>query len=71
MRYMVSRFLKDVDELRYRVYTSDMLRITAMGMRAQSVPRYVELLDYKPQETRSGEEIAADVIARCGLKVKN
>ena len=70
MRYMVARFLEELDELKYRIYTSDMLRTMAMGMRIQSVPRYVELLDYKPQETRSGEEIAADVIQRCGLRLK-
>jgi hypothetical protein len=41
-----------------------------MGQRYQSVQRYAELIDHAPKDTRSGEEIAADVISRCGLKVK-
>ena len=70
MKYMVARFLQERDELQYRVYTTDMLRAVAMGMKYQSVQRFEELLDHKPRDTRSGEEIAADVISRCGLKVK-
>jgi hypothetical protein len=70
VKYMVARFLQDYEDLSYRIYTTDMLRITAMGQRIQSVQRYAELIDHAPKDTRSGEEIAADVISRCGLKVK-
>ena len=70
MRYMVARFLQETEDLSYRIYTTDMLRIMAMGQRIQSVQRYAEVIDYAPKDTRSGEEIAADVITRCGLKVK-
>ena len=70
MRYMVARFLQEREELQYRVYTTDMLRTAAMGMKYQSVQRFEELLDHKPRDTRSGEEIVADVVAQCGLKVK-
>ena len=31
--------------------------------------RYADLIDDKPKDTRSGEEIAADVIKKAGLKV--
>ena len=70
MRYMVARFLQETEDLSYRIYTTDMLRVVAMGQRIQSVQRYAELIDHAPKDTRSGEEIAADVIQRCGLKVK-
>ena len=70
MEYIVARFIQEREDLSYRIYTTDMLRTMAMGMKYQSVQRYADLIDHAPQETRSGEEIAADVIARCGLKVK-
>ncbi|NCC04655.1 MAG: hypothetical protein EOM37_11585 [Proteobacteria bacterium] len=70
MKYMVARFFQDYEDLSYRIYTTDMLRITAMGQRIQSVQRYAELIDHAPKDTRSGEEIVADVVQRCGLKVK-
>ena len=69
MKYMVARFLQDYEDLSYRIYTTDMLRTMAMGMKYQSVQRYAELIDHAPKDERSGEEIAADVISRCGLKV--
>ncbi|NCC84024.1 MAG: hypothetical protein EOM03_07845 [Clostridia bacterium] len=70
MKYMVARFLQEADQLAYQVYTTDMLRVIAMGAKIQSAKRYAELINHAPKDTRSGEEIAADVIARCGLKVK-
>ena len=70
MRYMVARFLQETEDLSYRIYTTDMLRVVAMGQRVQSVQRFAELIDHAPKDTRSGDEIAADVIQRCGLKVK-
>jgi hypothetical protein len=70
VKCMVARFLQDYEDLSYRIYTTDVLRTVAMGMKYQSVQRYAELIDHAPKDERSGEEIAADVISRCGLKVK-
>ena len=70
MKYMVARFLQETEDLSYRIYTTDMLRVVAMGQRVQSVQRFAELIDHAPKDQRSGDEIAADVISRCGLKVK-
>ena len=70
MKYMVARFLQETEDLSCRIYTTDMLRVVAMGQRIQSVQRFAELIDHAPKDTRSGDEIAADVIQRCGLKVK-
>ena len=71
MTYMVVRFLQETEDLSYRIYTTDMLRVVAMGQRVQSVQRFAELIDHAPKDQRSGDEIAADVIQRCGLKVKS
>jgi hypothetical protein len=70
VKYMVARFFQDYEDLSYRIYTTDMLRVVAMGQRVQSVQRFAELIDHAPKDQRSGDEIAADVIQRCGLKVK-
>ena len=80
---MVARFYQDFEEMAYRVYTTDTLQLIAKNtgmtvgttsngrVNGQSLQkRYAELLDHKPPEVRTGEEIAADVIARCGLRVK-
>lgn len=72
--YVVARFLKETEDDIYRIYTSDALRVLAMngGFRGATYPtqRYAEMIHLKPSDTRSGEEIAADVIMQCGLKVK-
>lgn len=70
MKYMVARFLQDYEDLAYRVYTTDALRMIAQGSHSYPQKRYADLIDHAPKDTRSGEEIAADVISRCGLKVK-
>ena len=67
---MVARFFEDIKDTSYRIYTTDMLRTMAMGMKYQSVQRYAELIDHAPKDERSGDEIVADVVHRCGLKVK-
>ena len=46
----------------FRVYVTDALRIIGSLDR-----RYADIIDEKPKETRTAEEIAADVIARAGL----
>ena len=77
MKYMVARFLKEQEDYAYRVYTTDTLQIIAQntarlsrdGKGTYPSKRWVDLIDQKPVEKRSGDEIAADVINRCGLKV--
>lgn len=77
MKYMVARFLQEQEELSYRAYTTDALQLIAEnsarlsrdGKGRYPAKRWAELIDQKPAETRSGDEIAADVIKRCGLKV--
>jgi len=58
------------DVLRYRVYMSDVLRCIANGMyKGDPVKkRYYEILHPEPVDNRTGEEIAADIVKRIGLK---
>lgn len=69
---MVARLVTDLEELKYRVYTTDTLQLIAKAQQGGQYlsKRYAELIDDKPQDTRTGDEIAADVIQRCGLVVK-
>lgn len=69
---MVARLMADLEELKYRVYTTDTLQLIAKAQQGGQYlsKRYAELIDDKPQDNRSGDEIVADVIARCGLVVK-
>lgn len=70
---MVARLLQDVEELKYRVYTTDTLRLIAKAQQGGQYisKRYAEMIKEKPKEARSGDEMVADVIARCGLVVKS
>jgi hypothetical protein len=58
-------------ETLYRYYVTDVLQVIAEntskngGMRMNV--RYCDLLKNKPQDNRSGKEIAADVIRKAGL----
>jgi hypothetical protein len=68
---MVARLLADMETLTYRVYTTDTLQQIAKAQQGGSYlsKRYADLIDSGPRDTRTGDEIAADVIARCGLVV--
>lgn len=52
----------------YRVYVSDALYW--QGQNKTLNKRWVELIEQKPVDTRTPEEIATDIIARAGLVVK-
>lgn len=67
MKYMVARFLQEADDFRYRVYTTDTLQAIAKNGGSYPSKRYAEIISRKPAETRSGDEIVADVVSRCGL----
>jgi protein-disulfide isomerase-like protein with CxxC motif len=72
VRYAASRFVNDQKDAAYRIYVTDTLRLIAQSTGQCFERRFVELLDEAngpPEITKSGEEIAADVIARAGLVV--
>lgn len=60
----------------YREYTAECLRLlTEQGTHPQEIhyisKKYTDILHPQPKETRTAEEITADIVARCGLEVKN
>lgn len=71
MRYAVARYNEYRRETAYRVYVTDCLRVMAVFCGAdKTLSRYADAI--RPQmtaDTRSGDEILADIVARAGLEV--
>ena len=65
MRYTVARYNDQQRELAYRIYVTDSLR-ALIGASA----RYADFLENKTEDTRTGREIADDIIKRAGIEVK-
>ena len=58
-----------MEERLYRVYVSDMLSCLAESWGATIKHRYVELIELQDEaEDVTGDEVALDVIEKCGLK---
>lgn len=69
MRYAISLYKLYQEEVAYRVYVADSLYYQAENK--QLTKRYMDIIRPKPVDTRTGDEIALDVITRLGLKVDN
>ena len=74
MRYAVARYQRDRRDMAYRIYVTDCLRMITQNTAHKEGDRYItakysELIDPNPKETRTGDEIAADVIKRAGIEV--
>lgn len=64
MRYVVARLEQEYRDLAYRIYVTDSLRgITGMDT------RFSDLIFRNKEEEKSGDEIAAEVIASLGLNI--
>lgn len=75
MRYVNARYESQERDLAYRIYVTDCLRIISENTAKYSGGKYVsaslhDILYPKPEDTRTGEEIAADIIRRAGLEVR-
>ena len=70
MRYVMARYEEYQKEMAYRIYVTDRLYVSSDGKRPIQQQRYCEWLGAKVTDTRSGEEIAADVILKAGLVVE-
>lgn len=72
--YCVAAFAKDEEERVYRAYLTDALQAIShntAGMAAEGhvmTRRFAELVNWVEEDTRTGDEVAADVIKRAGLK---
>lgn len=75
MRYTNARYRQHQRDMVCRVYVTDCLRMMTENTAKFSGGRYVtrsfsEVLRREPVDNRTGEEIAADVIKKAGLVVK-
>ena len=75
MRYAVARYQSQQRDLAYRIYVCDCLRIisenTAKNCDGGSyiTSKFEDIINPKPVDNRTGEEIAADIIKRAGIEV--
>lgn len=70
----MARFEQDAKEKSYRVYVTDCLQALSKNTAkyasgAYITDRWIDRIEPKKQDTRTGAEIAADVIKKAGLKV--
>ena len=76
MRYVLARYRSYKRDLAYRIYLTDAQRTisenTAKRVAGVHITkRFASAMGYVKEDTRSGEEIAADVIKKAGLVVKH
>lgn len=77
MQYLLARLEKQAHEALYRVYMTDCVKLAVentAGLTGSHVvtTRYAELVAQAtgmPRDERTGDEIAAEVIAKAGLEV--
>ena len=74
MRYAMARYQSQQRDLAYRIYVSDCLRIISentakMGGGSYITAKLADIINHKPVDDRTGEEIAADIINRAGIEV--
>ena len=74
MRYAMARFNQHQRDLAYRIYVADCLRMTTentakMSQGSYTAARFYDIINPKPVDDRSGNEIAADIIKRAGIEV--
>ena len=74
MRYAIARFNQHQRDLAYRIYVTDCLRIISentakMGGGSYITAKFPDIINPKPVDNRTGEEIAADIIKMAGIEV--
>ena len=74
MRYAMARYQSQKRDLAYRIYVCDCLRMISENTANQVCGAYMtskfsDIINPKPVDNRTGEEIAADIIKRAGIEV--
>lgn len=74
MRYAMARYQSQQRDLAYRIYVADCLRIISentakMGGGSYITAKLADIINPKPADNRTSEEIAADIIKRAGIEV--
>ena len=68
----MSKANQQAKDTAYRVYVTDCLKLIAENSGNISLKlRYYDIIQPKKEDTRTGDEIVADIIKRAGLVVKS
>ena len=76
MRYALSQFKQEQKDKAYRIYVTDTLRLIAENTAYSVGGKYITarfadvIASPNEEDNRTCEEITAEIIARCGLVVK-
>ena len=70
----MARYQSQQRDLAYRIYVTDCLRIISentakMGKGSYITAKFADIINPKPVDKRTGEEIAADIIKQAGIEV--
>ena len=77
MRYVLAQYRREQEDKAYRIYVTDALRLISENTASSVGGKYITarfadvIAPPKEEDNRTCEEITADIIARCGLVVKN
>ena len=72
LRYALARYTSHQRDMAYRIYVTESLRAIGKGG-GYIKPHFMDLIKPKKQkaeDTRTGEEIAFDVLNRIGIEVR-
>ena len=67
MRYVIARYEDETRETACRIYVCRSLQLAPQG-KSLTID-FVDILEPKEMDTRTGDEIAEDIIKRAGLKI--
>ena len=70
MRYYKAQEEQYAHDAVFRLYMARAMQIVVKSWTGISMTDYSELIGVTEPDNRSGDEIAADIIARAGLEVK-
>lgn len=68
MRYVRAKCKQDFEEMSYRTYMTEILRLR--GENKTLTKSWLDIIDPKPVDNRSGDEIAVQVLRNTGLTPK-
>ena len=77
MRYVLAQYRREQEDKAYRFYVTDALRLISENTASSVGGKYITarfadvIAPPKEEDNRTCEEITAEIIARCGLVVKN
>lgn len=70
IEHVTTEYNDRVERKVYRSYTTDMLKAIAESLGVSVIDRYADVISLEASDTRTGDEIAEDIIKRAGLRGK-